>query len=112
MIIQWLLVSGLLLALAYAFLQRRKSRLVSGMISAVSLAGIYFVAFPGQTTELAHLLGVGRGADLITYCWIVISLVISLNLQFKIFELHSDITHLTRELALRDAQMSDECAPS
>lgn len=102
MIIQWILIIGLLFALAYAFLQRNKSRLVSSLITVSSFAGIYFVLYPDQTTELAHLLGVGRGADLVTYCWILISLVISLNLQFKILHLHGVVTELTRELALRN----------
>lgn len=107
MIIQWILIIGLVLALSYAFLQRRKSRLVSSLITGTSFAGIYFVLFPDQTTELAHLLGVGRGADLVTYCWIMISLVISLNLQFKILHLHGVVTELTRELALRAPRLPD-----
>lgn len=107
MIIQWILITGLVLALAYAFLQRKKSRLVSCLITAISVAGIYFVLYPEQTTKLAHILGVGRGADLVTYCWILISLVISLNLQFKILQLHGVVTEITRELALRSPQFPE-----
>ncbi len=105
MIIQWILIAGLVLALIYAFLQRKKSRLVSGMIAVISITGVYLVLYPDRTTELAHFLGVGRGADLVTYCWIMISLVISLNLQFKILHLHGVVTELTRELALRNPKM-------
>lgn len=100
MIIQVLLTLGLLLCLLYAFVQRHKSRLVSFLISIVAVAGIYFVLFPDKTSELAHLVGVGRGADLVMYCWLVISLIISLNLQFKIFALQGLITELAREIAL------------
>lgn len=107
MIIQWILITGLALALGYAFLQRKKSRLVSIMITAISAAGIYFVLYPEQTTTLAHFLGVGRGADLVTYCWILISLVISVNLQFKILHLHGVVTELTRELTLRSPRLPD-----
>jgi hypothetical protein len=46
-------------------------------------------------------MGVGRGADLVFYCWIVISLIVSVNLQFKILNLQEMTTELTRELALR-----------
>ena len=104
MIIQALLIVGLLLCLLYAFLQRAKSRVVSLAIAMVSAAGIYFVAFPAQTAWLAHIVGVGRGADLVLYCWIVISLAISINLQFKILSLQGMITVLTRELALQSAR--------
>lgn len=101
MIIQWVLVSGLLLFLFYALLQRGKSRLVNLAIAVTSIAGIYFVLFPDQTNELARWMGVGRGADLILYCWLVISLIVSVNLQFKIMGLQEMLTDLTRELALR-----------
>jgi hypothetical protein len=101
MIIQYVLIFGLSLSLLYAVLQRRKSRLVSIIISLASVVGIYFVLFPEQTNELAHWMGVGRGADLILYCWLVISLIVSMNLQFKILNLQEMLTELTRELALR-----------
>lgn len=107
MIIQWILITGLTLALGYAFLQRRKARLISWVIAAISIAGIYFVLYPEQTTDLAHFLGVGRGADLVTYCWILISLVISVNLQFKILQLHGVVTELARELSLRNPRLPE-----
>lgn len=107
MIIQWVLISGLILALGYAFLQRKKSRLVSAVIGAISIAGIYLVLYPEHTTTIANFLGVGRGADLVTYCWILISLAISLNLQFKILHLHGVITTLTRELTLRNPKFPE-----
>jgi small membrane protein len=101
MIIQYVLTAGLLLCLLYALVQRRKSRLVSFLISAVAAAGIYFVQFPDTTNTIAHWMGVGRGADLVLYCWLVISLVVSLNLQFKILKLQGSLTDLAREIALQ-----------
>lgn len=101
MIIQILLIFGLLLCLLYAFLQRQKSRLVSLTIVLVSLAAIYFVLFPEQTNQLAHFAGVGRGADLVLYCWLVISFIVSVNLQFKILRLQGLITELAREITLQ-----------
>jgi len=99
--IKTMLISGLLLCLAYAFLQRRKSRTVSVGISLISIAGIWFVLMPQHTTALADALGVGRGADLVAYFWIVISVFVMMNLQFKILGLQRDITEVSRELALR-----------
>lgn len=101
MIIKIILIVGLFLCLFYAFLQRRKSGLVSWTITATSVAGIVFVSFPDFTTELAHYLGIGRGADLIMYCWIVISLAISASLQFKILQLQEIATELARAIALQ-----------
>jgi len=99
--IQLLLGAGLALCVVYAWSQRRKSWLVSNLIALTGVAGMYFVAFPGHSTYIAQQLGVGRGADLVIYCWIVISLALSLNLQFKILRLQAAITELTRELAIR-----------
>jgi hypothetical protein len=101
MIIQAILVAGLALCLFYALLQRRKAPYVSLAIAAVSLCGIVFVLSPDWTNNIAHYVGVGRGADLVMYCWLVISFIVSINLQFKILSLQGLVTDLARELALR-----------
>jgi hypothetical protein len=101
MIIQAVLIGALLLCLFYALLRRRRSLPVAVTISITSLAGIYFVLFPDQTTEIARVLGVGRGADLVLYCWIVISLALSMNLRFRLLDMQQQVTELARELALR-----------
>ena len=103
MIIQIILTFGLLLFLVYALLQRQQSRFISGAMCVLALAGIYFVLVPESANRLAHLVGVGRGADLILYCWLVISLIVSVNLQFKILRLHGLVTELAREMALSAA---------
>lgn len=110
MIIKVILIFGLTLVLLYALLQRSRSLYISIVMSLVSLAGMYFVWSPESANELAHSVGVGRGADLVIYCWLVISLIISMNLQFKILQLQSAITILVREVALQNFQgASDHC---
>lgn len=101
MIIQWALCAGLGAALLYAYLQRRKSRAISLGIMLVSAFGILAVLSPEASNAMARAVGVGRGADLVMYCWIVISLLVSVNLQFKILKLQHNLTLLTREVALR-----------
>jgi hypothetical protein len=103
MIIQVILTLGLLWCLLYAYLQFQKSRLLSASLALVALAGIYFVLVPERTDQMAHLVGIGRGADLILYCWLVISLIVSVNLQFKILKLQNLITQLARHMALQAA---------
>lgn len=106
MIIQIILLFGLLLCLIYAFLQRNRSRYISLAMSGVAIGGICFVLAPELTTRIAHLVGVGRGADLILYCWLVISLIVSVSLQFKILGLQRLITELAREMTLRAPRAS------
>ena len=104
MIIQTILTLGLLLCIVYAFLQRSKSRLVSNAILLVASVGIYFVVFPDQSNVIARFVGVGRGADLILYCWVVISLIISISLQIKLLSIYQIVTVLTREIAILNAK--------
>src|SRR6185437_16887620 len=104
MIIQFALSAALFLCIAYAFLQRRKSRLISNVITLTAATGIFFVAFPDYSNSLANYVGIGRGADLILYCWLAISFLISVNLQFKILDLHENVIQLTRALAIQSAE--------
>ena len=101
MIIQAVLCAGLAFALFYAYLQRRKSRAISIGIMLVAAAGMVAVLAPEVSNAVAQVVGVGRGADLVVYCWIVITLLVSVNLQFKILQLQQSLTVLTRELAVR-----------
>ncbi len=105
--IKAILVVALLVSLCYAYFQRRKSRLVAVGIALTGVAGIYFVLYPSHTSSLAARLGVGRGADLVFYCWIVSSLFIWIDLQFKILTLQVAVTELSRELALRNPRLPD-----
>ena len=104
MIIQIGLLAALLLCMGYALTQRRKSRLISHGISAVGVIGMFFVLYPEYSNELANVVGVGRGADLIFYCWIVISFLISVNLQFKILAIHENLVKMTQVLAILTAE--------
>ena len=103
MIIQFLLIGGLCVCAVYAYLQRQRSRPISFALMLVAAAGIYFVVFPEQSAAVAHFVGVGRGADLLLYCWQVIVLLILINLQFRILTLQRSITALARELTLQRA---------
>jgi hypothetical protein len=108
MIIQALLIGGLLLCVFYALTHKQQSRFLSGAILLVAIIGMYLVLFPERTNEVAHFVGVGRGADLILYCWLIISMIISLNLRLQILGLQGLITDLAREMALRGVRHHDD----
>ncbi len=103
MTIQVLLTLGLLLCAAYAFLQVKVSAFLHVVIYTAALAGTYFVWFPEHTTVVAQLLGVGRGADLVLYLWVVISIAIGFNLHVKLATESRKTTLLARHIAIRDA---------
>jgi hypothetical protein len=81
------------------------------MSLAASLVGLYFVWVPSHTTRVAEFIGIGRGADLIMYLWICISLIVLLNLHLKLRSQHEVITALARAIALANADSATEGAP-
>jgi hypothetical protein len=59
---------------------------------------------PSHATQLAALVGIGRGVDLIIYTWVGISLLVLLNLHLKLRSQMELITVLARELAIANAR--------
>src|SRR5205085_11299075 len=58
------------------------------------------VLFPDLVTSLAHLVGVGRGTDLVLYVFVVVSAVAWLGVYRRITELETRMTRLVRAQAL------------
>lgn len=104
MTIKLLLSVGLFMILAYALSQRGKSPLVSVFTLCCAAAAIYFVWAPESANVIAHQVGVGRGADLIFYCWGLISFAVLLNLHFKMRKRDEQVTTLARKLAILEAE--------
>jgi small membrane protein len=95
------LLAGILL---YAWAEYRRSPAVALLTVFVASAGIYFVWVPEHSTQLAELVGIGRGVDLILYIWVCISLIVLLNLHLKLRTQMELITTLARRIAIADAQ--------
>jgi hypothetical protein len=95
------LLAGILL---YAWTEYRRSPAVALLTVFVASAGMYFVWVPEHSTQLAELVGIGRGVDLILYIWVCISLIVLLNLHLKLRTQMELITTLARRIAIADAQ--------
>ena len=95
------LLAGILL---YAWTEYRRSPAVALLTVFVASAGIYFVWVPEHSTQLAELVGIGRGVDLILYIWVCISLIVLLNLHLKLRTQMELITTLARRIAIADTQ--------
>ena len=104
MIIQVVLSFGLLLLAVYAFSQRARSRLVAWGMLAVCGVGEGLVLAPDISNRLAHIVGIGRGADLVVYCFILASLGLILNLHLRLHAVHEDVTELARHIAVLTAE--------
>jgi small membrane protein len=106
MIAQVVLSLLLGIVLVYAWVEYRRSPIVSTLSFIVSLAGFYFVWMPSHATRVAALFGIGRGADLVLYLWVCISLIVLLNLHLKLRTQHELLTSLARSIALANATWS------
>ena len=96
-----ILLTVLLFVIALLFaVQQATSRFVRAIILAVIAAGAFFVWAPEQTTVISKAVGVGRGADLVLYVWVVISLALMLVLYLKVVQMGRKVTQLTRAIAL------------
>ena len=103
MIAQFVLSSLLAAFLLYAWTEYRRAPVVAVLTVFVATAGIYFVWVPEHSTQLAELVGIGRGVDLILYIWVCISLIVLLNLHLKLRTQMELITTLARKAAIADA---------
>jgi hypothetical protein len=63
------------------------------------------VVFPEATTWVAHLFGVGRGADLLLYALIVTFVFAVINFYLRLRESEQRVTELARAVAIRDAEL-------
>jgi small membrane protein len=97
---QFLLTLGLCAAWLYVLTQPGVSRFFKLMMYSVIAAGLYFVWFPGHATYLANRIGIGRGADLIFYTWIIFSLGVLINIHIKMRKNVVLLTELARHIAL------------
>ncbi len=93
---------------ALAFLLRGKSNTAASAgkklgLALLAIAMVVTVAFPGATTWLAHLMGVGRGADVLLYAvtaaFVSYALVQYVNRQQD----RARLNELARQVALYQA---------
>jgi hypothetical protein len=101
MIIQAVIIVSLLLILAYAFSQQRRSPWIAATLAALTVVGIFLTLFPGTLSALAAQLGVGRGVDLMFYLVILAAFLAIINLHVRIRSLQDSLRDLARAQALQ-----------
>ena len=100
MIIKFLLITLLALLAVFVIWQKITSPAVRSTALIVLAIGAYFVWQPEHANVVAHVVGVGRGADLLMYLWVVVTFSVVLVLYLKIVEMNRMLTELARRLAL------------
>ncbi len=97
---QLLLTLGLCAAWLYILTQSGVSNVLKLTMYSVLTAGLYFVWFPEHATYLANRIGIGRGADLVFYVWIIFSLGVMINIHIKMRKTVTMLTELARNIAI------------
>jgi hypothetical protein len=93
----------LAMVMLVALSQMTQMPIVAGLVACTVLFGTYLVWRPEDATYFAHLIGIGRGADLLLYVWVLISFAILLVLYLSLRQQMQMITALARSVALREA---------
>jgi len=96
---QVILGVALLGLVLYAF--RLRTVLVDRLIYALlALTGLVLVIHPSLSTDIANRLGVGRGADLLLYTLVMLSLFRDLGVASELKQIERRLTLLVRASAL------------
>lgn len=106
--IKILLITGIAFVGVYFFIRLRNTILDLVLLFALVATAVVFVLFPDLTTDIAHRLGVGRGADLIFYTSIIIFWFVILKLYARIRRLEQIVTDVVRKDALNNATESSK----
>jgi len=104
-LIQFILIPLLLLLLVMYFVRLRSRFFMRAIALLVGILGIVLVARPEWSTVVSQALGVGRGADLITYLGLVGLSFASLLLYSKLRFLEMHLTSLIRAAAIAGAHL-------
>lgn len=103
-LIQFLLFGGLFLISFYVYRKFKSSVVDILIIFFLLIIGMVFVAFPSLTNKLAHAIGVGRGADMVFYLFIIFFSFVILKLYARIRKLEQLVHTVFREKSISEAK--------
>lgn len=107
---QILLIGVLILFIVYVY--RLRSILLERVIYLLcALVGLVLVVVPELSSRIAHWLGIGRGADLLVYLFIMFSLFYAVSLRARIKRTELQLTALVRQMALDRPQQGKDTKP-
>jgi hypothetical protein len=96
-------------AIMLLYFRRLRTRLFDRLIFVlIGLSAVVMVARPDWATAVAHFLGVGRGADLVTYLGLTGLGFLWLQLYTRQREMDEQLTELNRQIAILEARKPKE----
>ncbi len=110
MISQWILALALVIVGLYLLKARRSAsqQAIRRLFIILALAaGFFAVVFPAYTTVVASYLGIGRGADLLLYAFVIFALFYVVHQYRRQLWQEKVTTDLARALTLAQAEIDD-----
>jgi len=99
---QVLLILALVFFSVYVF-HLRTVVLERSIYFILAFGGTVFILYPAWSTRLANYIGIGRGADLILYTFIIFSLFHYVHIASRFKQLEHQMTAVVRSLAITEA---------
>ena len=108
-IIQVVLTICITLIAIYMYKRLRSGGLLDViLITLFFLGGIFFVLFPDTTNDIAHVVGVSKGANLFLYTAILFLFFLILKLYSRLRRVEEKFTELVRNKSLEEAEELDK----
>jgi len=110
---QWIkipLVLAALSILVIVFRHRQRVELRAGsrlLVVALAAVAVVSIIDPDISQAMANLLGVARGTDLLLYLLIVVFVLTTLGLYFRLHDTEQHLRRLVRSIAIEDAIRRD-----
>lgn len=105
-IVQLLLVLGIVAIIGWLFVKRGAKQLAVRrlLIIAFAVFAVLTILFPSILTQVANLVGVGRGTDLLLYMTVLVLLGFLALQEARTKAAEKRTTYLARRLALDEAE--------
>lgn len=105
-VFQWIAIPSLVAVIvltAFAMTRSRLTRHAGAAWIALWLTALLAIAFPGLPMLAAHLLGIGRGTDLVMYVSILFTFLGFFLLYLRYRRVTEQLTGIVRQLAINEA---------
>jgi len=99
-----IIIASLIVIAVYAGTKRLSGLQMAGVI-ALTVAGVLLAIFPALSTQVALILHVGRGTDLIFYLAVLAGLFVVSNFYFRFKRQEEMLIALARQSAIDHAQV-------
>ena len=111
MLIQVILIA-ITVGLLVVLLQRRAAARTRAwkkiIMLALAAAAVISILNPQLTTEVANLVGVGRGTDLLLYLLVAVFLYVTVGFWLRFRDLERQLTVMARRLAIDEALQREQ----